>query len=56
MGIIGPSGIGKSTLIDLITGLLKPSNGEVLVDGTNIEKNLYPGKNKLDMFLKKFIY
>ena len=24
----------------MITGLLKPSNGEVLVDGTNIEKNL----------------
>ncbi len=40
VGIIGPSGIGKSTLVDLISGLLKPHKGEILVDGLNIEKNL----------------
>ncbi len=31
--ITGDSGAGKSTLADVITGLLKPQNGEVLVDG-----------------------
>lgn len=33
LGICGPTGGGKSTLVDLIAGLLQPSEGEVLVDG-----------------------
>ena len=36
--ICGESGVGKSTLLNLIMGLIKPSNGEILIDG---EKNLY---------------
>lgn len=39
IGIIGTSGSGKSTFIDLINGLLKPTKGEILVDGININKN-----------------
>ena len=31
--IIGDSGVGKSTLIDLITGLIPPSSGEIIIDG-----------------------
>jgi len=34
--IIGPSGHGKSTLLQLIGGLDKPSNGRVFIDNTNI--------------------
>jgi len=34
VGIIGPTGSGKSTLVDIIMGLLKPSEGHVLVDDT----------------------
>ncbi len=33
IGFVGPSGGGKSTLIDLIMGLLTPSSGEMRVDG-----------------------
>jgi ATP-binding cassette, subfamily B, bacterial PglK len=33
LGICGPTGGGKSTLIDLIVGLLQPTAGELLVDG-----------------------
>ncbi len=33
IGITGKSGAGKSTLIDLIIGLISPTNGEILVDG-----------------------
>ena len=33
VGIIGQSGCGKSTLLSLISGILKPTDGEVLVDG-----------------------
>lgn len=32
-GIVGPSGGGKSTLIDLIAGLLEPTSGAAMVDG-----------------------
>lgn len=35
-GIIGPTGSGKSTLIQHMNGLLKPSSGQVLVDGVDL--------------------
>jgi branched-chain amino acid transport system ATP-binding protein len=35
-GVIGPNGAGKSTLFHLITGHLKPTAGEVLLDGRSI--------------------
>jgi len=40
IGIIGKTGEGKSTLTDLIMGLLDPLEGKILVDGFNIEKNI----------------
>jgi ABC-type multidrug transport system fused ATPase/permease subunit len=39
-GIVGPSGGGKSTLVDLILGLLPPTTGTVTVDGRNIHNGL----------------
>ncbi|MBM4447447.1 MAG: heme ABC transporter ATP-binding protein [Chloroflexi bacterium] len=36
LGIIGPNGSGKSTLIKGITRLIKPSSGQIFLDGTNI--------------------
>ncbi|WP_096199300.1 ABC transporter ATP-binding protein [Bacillus sp. FJAT-45350] len=38
VAIVGPSGIGKSTFIDLITGLYQPTNGSIGFKGTNIEE------------------
>jgi ABC-type multidrug transport system fused ATPase/permease subunit len=40
VGIIGASGAGKSTLVDVLLGLLSPENGEILVDGIDIQNNL----------------
>ena len=40
VGIIGASGAGKSTLVDVLLGLLSPENGEILVDGVDIQNNL----------------
>lgn len=36
IGIIGKTGSGKSTLVDLIMGLILPSEGQILVDGVDI--------------------
>lgn len=36
VGIIGPSGSGKATLIDLLLGLLTPGKGKILADGKDI--------------------
>lgn len=39
VALIGPSGAGKTTLADIILGILKPSQGQVLVDDVNIEEH-----------------
>lgn len=38
MAILGPSGTGKTTLLKLISGQLRPDRGEILVDGENVQR------------------
>lgn len=39
IGIVGASGSGKSTLIDVLLGLIEPESGELVVDGTPVDRD-----------------
>ena len=36
LGMLGPNGVGKSTIFNLITGLIKPNFGSIIIDGENV--------------------
>ena len=44
IGIIGDTGSGKSTTVDLLMGLLAPTSGLVLIDGENLHDSAYPDR------------
>ena len=54
IGILGPNGCGKTTTIGMILGLLKPSNGKVLIKGIEIEKKRVDLLNHLN-FISPYI-
>ena len=39
-GMLGPNGVGKSTIFNLITGLIKPKHGKIRIDGEDVSQ--YP--------------
>ena len=47
IGIYGASGNGKSTIINLFTGLLKPNSGTITADGQNINNNILSWQTKI---------
>ncbi len=47
VGIIGSSGSGKSTIVEIISGILKPQSGDVKIDNKSIHKNKNNWKNKV---------
>lgn len=55
VGIVGESGQGKTTLLDLLLGLLKPESGQILVDGVNIEDNM-EGWHRLIGYVPQSVY
>ena len=46
-GYLGPNGSGKSTTVKIITGLIEPSSGKVLLDGADIRDDLVAFKRRL---------
>ncbi len=66
IGFLGPNGAGKSTMMKIITGFIKPSEGEVLINGVPISNlktdfrrfiGYLPENNPLygDMFVKEYL-
>lgn len=47
MGIIGDNGSGKTSIINLIMGLYKPSSGKIELNGNNVEKDPVGYKNDI---------
>jgi ABC-type multidrug transport system fused ATPase/permease subunit len=43
VGIVGPTGAGKTTLVEILTGLLSPDTGVVTVDGVALTADRMPG-------------
>jgi|TARA_B110000438_G_scaffold266291_1_gene280253 ABC-2 type transport system ATP-binding protein len=54
IGLLGPNGCGKTTTIAMILGLLKPSSGEVLINGMRIEENKIALLHKMN-FISPYI-
>ena len=59
VGLLGPNGAGKTTTIKMITGILNPDEGDILIDGKSIQKEPLEAKKNFgfvpdspDMFLK----
>jgi len=46
-GLIGPNGIGKSTFLSIIAGILKPDSGDVLINGASIQSENLQAKAML---------
>ncbi len=47
VAFVGTTGCGKTTLVDILLGLLKPDKGQITVDGKNIEECLHSWQSKI---------
>ena len=47
VGFLGPNGAGKSTTMKIISCFIKPTSGDVLVDGGSIHKDELSVKSKI---------
>ena len=51
-GLLGPNGAGKTTTLEMIEGLRKPDNGELFIDGHNVQTDLNKVKEVIGVHCK----
>src|SRR6185295_3932329 len=49
VGLLGPNGAGKTTTVSMITGLLRPDHGEVLIAGAPLNGDTDPKKRRIGL-------
>ncbi|MBO5479504.1 MAG: ABC transporter ATP-binding protein [Clostridia bacterium] len=47
VGLLGPNGAGKSTTMNMITGFIEPTNGEIIIGGYDVLKNPIKAKKQI---------
>jgi ABC-2 type transport system ATP-binding protein len=47
--LLGPNGAGKTTMISIVCGIVKPTSGEVLVDGRNWQRNYREARQRIGL-------
>ena len=47
IGLLGPNGAGKSTTMNMVTGYIEPTEGEILVNGYDISKKSKKAKSQI---------
>lgn len=47
MGLLGPNGAGKSTTMNMITGFIEPTDGEIIVDGYDMSRRPKKAKREI---------
>jgi len=47
--LLGPNGAGKTTMISIICGIVRPSGGEVLIDGKNWQRNYREARRRIGL-------
>ena len=47
VGLLGPNGAGKSTTMNMLTGFIEPTEGEIIIDGNDILKKPKKAKKQI---------